>query len=360
MVKKNRRKIIFVKAAVSAAFFFILFSFVQRNELVSVFSGVNWFFFISSFLLAIVMLMVSCMKWKVLLDASGQRLNYFTLMRIYLIGYFFSNLLPSTVGGDVIRSYYVGRLIDNQASAATSVFLERFTGMLFLLVLVIVAPLMQPELYRNPFVYIPVIGATFLLLLVCWIWKVKESLLLLDMIMQRVFVTLNRWSLWSRIKWIQQLLFWTEKIYIEVLKRLRKFKTELQASLAAIRNDRWTILFLVILTVVFYLLTWVNVYICFLAFGVHPGFISTSSLVPTIMFVGQLPLTLLGNMGYIESVFVFYFLQIQIPVAASLAMGLLLRVKMLWLGIIGYLVYLSLTRGKSSSFKHVGNLRENS
>lgn len=356
MKGNHRRKIVVVKAAVSAAFFFILLSFVQRNELISVFTGVDWTFFILSFFLAVIMLVISCLKWKILLNASGQRLDFLILVRTYLIGYFFSNLLPSTVGGDLYRSYSIGRLIDNHASAAASVFLERFTGMLFLLLLVIIAPLMQPGLYRSPFVYIPAIGATFLLLLVLWIWKVKEPLSLPNKTVKHLFATLNRLVFRTDLKYLQRLVTWSEHVYIEILKRLCKFKTELQTSLAAIRSDRLLFFLLFILTAVFYVLTWVNVYISFLAFGVQPSFVAISALVPTIMLVGQVPLTFLGNLGFIESVFVFYFLQLQIPAAESLAMGLLLRVKMLWLGSMGYLIYLSRTRGKNSTHGPAGDL----
>ena len=358
MKGKHRRKILLLKAAVSAAFFFILISFAQSNKLITVFTDVNWFFFTLSFFLAIVMLMVSCLKWKFLLDASGKKLNYFILLRTYLIGYFFSNLLPSTVGGDLVRSYYTGRLIDNQASAAASIFLERFTGMLFLLVLVVTAPLMQPELYRSPFICIPAIGAAFLLFIVLWLWKVKEPLSLPDRIIKHLFTTLHRLALRTNITYIKRSVAWIEQGYIETLKRLCKFKTELKTSLATIRSNKQLFTLLFILTAVFYLLTWMNVYISFLAFNVQPSFIATSALVPTIMFVGQVPLTLLGNLGFIESLFVFYFLMIQIPAAESLAMGLLLRVKMLWLGIMGYFVYLTLTRAKNSKLNPACDLIE--
>lgn len=346
MKEPHKRKIILIKAAVSAAFFFILLKFVQRNELITVFSNIDWFFFLLSFLLAIVMLMVSCLKWKILLDASGQKLPYLILLRTYLIGYFFSNLLPSSVGGDLMRSYYVGRLIDNQASAAASVFLERFTGLLFLLILVVIAPLLQPGLYRSPFIYIPALGATFLLLLILWIWKVKDPLVLPDKIMKRLFTKLQGLALPTNRTYITQGVAWLEKTYLAILQRLATFRSELQQSLATIRRNKGLFTLLFVLTAFFYFLTWVNVYVSFLAFGVQPGFIATSALIPTIMFVGQLPITLLGNLGFIESVFVFYFLQLQIPAAESLAMGLLLRVKMLWLGCMGYLAYLSFRRHK--------------
>ncbi|MDH3327691.1 MAG: flippase-like domain-containing protein [Desulfobulbaceae bacterium] len=351
MKEKYRGKILFVKAAVSAAFFFLLLSFVQHNALISVFTDVNWTFFTLSFVLAFVMLMVSCMKWKVLLDASGRRINYFLLLRIYFIGYFFSNLLPSTFGGDVVRSYYVGRMIENQASAAASIFLERFTGILCLLLLVVIAPLLHPELYRNPFIYIPSAGAAFLLFLVFCIWKMKEPFSLPDKAMKHIFTTLNRWTLRMDMRRMQRLVAGVENVYVEFLKRLRRFKIELQTSLAALRSNRRNPALVLMLTAAFYFLTWVNVHVSFLAFGVQPGFAAICALVPTIMFVGQIPLTILGNLGFIESIFVIYFLQMQIPAAESLAMVLLLRIKILSLGTIGYFVYLSLTRGDNKTFR---------
>ena len=358
MKGKSRGKIIAVKAAISVAFFFLLFSFVQSNELVSVFAGINWFYFTLSFVLAFVMLLVSCMKWKVLLDASGRKIRFLILLRTYLIGYFFSNLLPSTVGGDVIRSYYAGELIGNQAYAAVSVFLERFTGMLFLLVFVIVAPLMQPALYRSPFIFVPAMAAAFLLILIFGIWKLKEPLAVPDRVLRRLFALLTRWAARTKIKWLENLIGGLENLYHAILLRLQKFKSELKTALAAIRRDKRIFIFILVLTITFYFLTWLNVYVSFLAFGVHPDFVAISALVPTIMFVAQVPLTLLGNLGFVESVFVFYFLQLQIPAAESLAMGLLLRVKMLTMGVIGLFVYLSLTRGKNRSFERTDDLVE--
>jgi hypothetical protein len=58
------------------------------------------------------------------------------------------------------------------------------------------------------------------------------------------------------------------------------------------------------------------------------------------MFVAHIPVTLLGNLGYFESVFVFYFLMVGVGGAESLAMSLLLRIKMLVMGVIGFFTYL--------------------
>ena len=138
-----------------------------------------------------------------------------------------------------------------------------------------------------------------------------------------------------------------------MFRKLTRFHEELSGAVAVIRRDRILFSKIVAITVFFYFLTWVNVYISFRAFGVQPDFLAICALVPTIMFVGHLPVTVLGNLGFFESVFVFYFLLLQIPPAETLAMGLLLRLKMLSLGVVGYLVYLSYKVHRSSELEEL-------
>jgi len=75
--------------------------------------------------------------------------------------------------------------------------------------------------------------------------------------------------------------------------------------------------------------------------------------VPTIMFTAHLPVGLLGNLGFFESVFVFYFLLIGVNGAQTLAMGLLLRLKMLTIGAIGFVVYLMYRHHRSNELKEL-------
>jgi len=84
----------------------------------------------------------------------------------------------------------------------------------------------------------------------------------------------------------------------------------------------------------------VNVYTAYRAFGVEVDFIQICAIVPAIMLIAHLPVTLLGNLGYFESVFVFYFLLVGVGGAETLAMGLLIRLKNLTIGVIGFGVYL--------------------
>ncbi|MHB8810785.1 MAG: lysylphosphatidylglycerol synthase transmembrane domain-containing protein [Desulfobulbaceae bacterium] len=329
-----------VKGGISAAFFWVLFSYVRGNELAAMLDRIDWLYFTLSFLLVPLMLSVSNLKWKLLLDVREPKIPFLALIRIYLIGYFFSNLLPSNVGGDVVRSYYTGRLINSQSYSAVCVFVERFTGILFLIVLVILAPLLRPHLYRSPYIFVPALAALALLFVIGWVWTVREPLRLPERMMNMFFAGLRKMAERSGGGVLLRTVLFCENFGSALFRKLNRFHQELVGAVAVICKDRLLLAKLVVITVFFYFFTWVNVYVSFLAFGVHPDFLAVCALVPVIMFAAHLPVTLLGNLGYFESVFVFYFVLIGIPPAETLAMGLLLRLKMMCLGVVGYLVYL--------------------
>jgi uncharacterized protein (TIRG00374 family) len=70
-------------------------------------------------------IVLSAIKWQVLLGARGYSLSVMRLTRHYLVGLFFNNFLPTSVGGDVVRAWDVGRDIDDAPEGAASVIAER-------------------------------------------------------------------------------------------------------------------------------------------------------------------------------------------------------------------------------------------
>jgi len=346
MKKKISKRALFVKVIISGCFFWILISFVQTDQLFEVASRINWLYLTLSFVLIPVMLVVSSLKWKMILDLHEKKIPFLRLIRIYLIGYFFSNLLPSTVGGDVVRSYYSGKIINNQSFSAIAIFIERFSGVFILLILVIVSPLINADLYKSPYIYIPSIVSIVLILITVWIWRAQQPLELLHRLARVIFSFLYKSASLPGLTGLTSIIKVLEKFYQNIYRRLEKLHNELKTSVNTIRQDRSLLFKIICITILFYLFTWLNVYVAFMAFGIKPGFFSTCALVPTALFMAQIPVTILGNMGFFESVFVLYFLLIGIPGAETLAMGLLLRLKMLTIGGVGYLVYLSYSHEK--------------
>ena len=331
---------ILVKIAFSIAFFLILLTFVKGNELLEVIKQVDPFYMGVSFVVTLIMLLASCAKWKVVLDLKDMKVPFIELLKIYMVGYFFSNILPSTVGGDVIRSYYAGRLIENQAYSAVSVFVERFSGILFLFVLVVIAPIFQPQLYASPYILFPACAGVFFLVVILWVWISDNPFAIPNIISGKIFFWVNRIVQKMGISFFIILAERSEALYIRILEKLQKFRVELQIAVKAVKNDKQFLFRIIYLTILFYLFTWVNVYTAYRAFGVEVDFIQICAIVPAIMLIAHVPVTLLGNLGYFESVFVFYFLLVGIGGAETLAMGLFLRLKTLVMGVVGFGVYL--------------------
>ena len=83
--------------------------------------------------IVIVGMIVSAYKWQSLLVADSIDCGLWTLVRYYLIGIYFNNFLPTSIGGDAMRAWLVSAHYGRGLSATTSVLAERFTGLLAML-----------------------------------------------------------------------------------------------------------------------------------------------------------------------------------------------------------------------------------
>lgn len=348
---------ILVKGLVSIGFFYILFTFVETNELSKLIHQVDYFYLFLSIVLTWIMVMASCLKWKVILGMKSNKLSFWSLMKVYCIGYFFSNILPSTIGGDVVRSYYVGKEIENHAHSAVAIFIERFSGILFLFALAIVMPFFWPGLYGHSTVLIPAVASGFFLLLFSWLIVARTPVKVLGKLRALLFSFLRRLSEQKALSWLEKPFAFIEKTWLVFEQKLGKIKGELAEAATTLKKDRKCLVQLVALTVLFYLLTWLNVYFAYKTFSVDVSLLLVCALTPTIMFAAHLPVTILGNIGYFESIFVYYFLLAGIPAEQSLAMGLLLRLKTLLIGIVGFFIYMLYKKQKKidESFIQSGN-----
>jgi glycosyltransferase 2 family protein len=94
---------------------------------------------------------ISVYRWRLLLRAQGATLPGRFLMQSYMIGFFFNNFLPSTVGGDASRAYDCYRATGGNQGAMSSVLVDRLLGLLALATLALVClPLATPVAAHLP------------------------------------------------------------------------------------------------------------------------------------------------------------------------------------------------------------------
>jgi uncharacterized protein (TIRG00374 family) len=56
-----------------------------------------------------------------------------------LLGYFFNNFLPTAIGGDVVKAYYLSKKTGDNMGSFTSVFVDRLTGLLTMIFMASIA-----------------------------------------------------------------------------------------------------------------------------------------------------------------------------------------------------------------------------
>jgi uncharacterized protein (TIRG00374 family) len=325
MSKKTKRA---VKATVSLSFFVFLFYFVNTRNLVETVKSMDVTYLLLSLVLAAVMVASSCLKWKVSVKLTGANVRFSRICSIYLIGYYFSNLLPSNIGGDVVRSYYLGRSLKSQPQAAASVVLERFSGVLFLLLLTVFTPLLHVGGYRSPYLAFPALGAAGLLVAFVIFTLIRDPLGRC----RTLSLTLHQFLHLSPT-------CWTARLADRMLHVVGSVYDKCADAIREARRDRAALIKMVLLTVWFYFLTWVNVYWAFRTFGASPTFAEVAAVTPAIMVVSMIPISL-GSLGLAEGAYVLYFSMIGMASSDALAVGLFMRFKVLLIGVIGVWFYL--------------------
>ncbi len=109
---------------------------VDTTELVSNFKLINWVYIPIIFLTIVIHYVVSSFRWKsLLIHHKSNEVSRFYLFKLYFIGAFFNNFMPTSIGGDVYKVYRLGKKIDDPITSFSSVFTERFTGILMLVLI---------------------------------------------------------------------------------------------------------------------------------------------------------------------------------------------------------------------------------
>ena len=75
----------------------------------------------------------SVSRWRLLIRSQGGDATFWFLVKSFAVGIFFNNLLPSTIGGDAIRAYDTSRSGVGRAAAVAIVVVDRFLGLLALM-----------------------------------------------------------------------------------------------------------------------------------------------------------------------------------------------------------------------------------
>src|SRR5262245_22039339 len=101
---RRRHARLWLRLLVSAVLFAILLTKIHFDDFVpEVHTSGTWVFLAAGILLMGLSFVLAAWRWQRVLAVFGHHVRLRTLTKHYLAGQFVGNLLPSTVGGDVLR-----------------------------------------------------------------------------------------------------------------------------------------------------------------------------------------------------------------------------------------------------------------
>ena len=137
--KKSRPWSMVARIVVAAAAIGWVLHGQDWQELGKVFQRLSWSYFALSLGTYLAAQLVVAARWWLLLRAQTIHISLFASFRLHLVGLFFNNLMPSSVGGDVLKAYYVTRHTDKRLEGALSVVVDRVVGLTGMTLMAIVS-----------------------------------------------------------------------------------------------------------------------------------------------------------------------------------------------------------------------------
>lgn len=143
---KRSRIVTVLRIAVSVALIAWILRDAPLREVLDTFRSADLRFVLLALALNPLGYWSSVSRWRLLIRSQGGDAPFGFLVRSFLVGVFFNNLLPSTIGGDAVRAYDTARSGVGRAAAVAIVVVDRFIGLLALMLFASVGLLLSGHL----------------------------------------------------------------------------------------------------------------------------------------------------------------------------------------------------------------------
>lgn len=315
--KKKNFIFLLLKSLVSIGLLTWFFLSIDWMEAITTIKNGKPIYLFLAFLAIQITVLSSVWKWKLTIqtfeeiDHSSIRFSY--LSRLYYIGLFFNNFLPSSIGGDVMRIFYLGKKIGN-VKASTSVGFERLTSGLAMIFIILVGALFFDKI--RPFLTsIYLFIGILVLVVVAFVWFFKKYS--------------NKTQVNN--KWLIKLM----KLLADFRASLRPFK---KAPIS------WWVSISLLSIAFQFGMAWIN-QLLFKSFDLNIPFYQLLVFITFISIITMLPISVNG-LGVREASYVLFFKEIGMLSSISVSVSLLFFLLVAISSLVGGLFWLTERRNE--------------
>src|SRR5262249_32289051 len=126
-----------IKILVSAALLYFALRKANFADLASRIDLLSAAWLFLAVALTFLQIFIAVLRWRIVSTESGAPLPLRQAMRYNVIGTFFNQTLPSSIGGDAVRLWLVARSGAGWRAATYSIFVDRAVGLIALAIIIV-------------------------------------------------------------------------------------------------------------------------------------------------------------------------------------------------------------------------------
>ncbi|MCU0310541.1 MAG: flippase-like domain-containing protein [Acidimicrobiales bacterium] len=292
----RRRAVLAARLAASLAMLGILYWRMpdfDPGELVPEWTSRSGVLMVGAFALTAIAIVLSALRWQKVLEALDMPTALRRLVPLYFAGQFVSNVLPTTVGGDVLR---VSRLSKDNGDAPdtfASVVLERLSGWLVLPLITFIGLTINPGLWE--------FGRTAALAAFIALGTLAALVAILVLADHRSFggryTTAQGW---------------------------RRFVGAVHLGVGGLRHHPWATTWVIVVGIAYQFVLCLAALLVAEALGINDmGLTPLLAYFPAVLIAQVLPIGIAG-LGIREAAFVIFLTPLGVPAEQAVALGLVL------------------------------------
>lgn len=235
---------------------------------------------------------ISIIRWQRLLCAEGIQLSLWRLGLVYFQGAFFNLFLPTLIGGDIVRGYFIYKMTRGHDASVASILVDRLTGFAALILIAVTSLTFAHGTLNDPQVVVGILAIA-----ACFAGV--------------MCVVLNRW-LTSQVSGLLGVI------------GLARFQAKLQGLVDALqryRRHHRTLAQAFLLSVVLQALIIITYYLIGVGLNLGVPLLYFFLFVPLITAIAMLPVSVAG-LGVREGGVIYFFGKLGVDAGTALGMSL--------------------------------------
>ncbi len=312
--KKNRKSILLtlrIVISILLIFYLVKTQFKNFSSIVEILKSSSKILLLLSLSTHIFGTWITALRWKALLDTQNVKLSTASLSVTVLIGLFFNNFLPTSIGGDVFRTIDASKKAKIPLSSSASVILvERFSGVVSASVYAVAALFLGFTAIGNQPVIIPIV-IFFVIVVIIALIIIKPSIF-------GIGKFLKRFGFINKIK---------EKL------------SSAYNTLMSFKNHKIVLLKVLVYSFLLQFAVILNWYLAARALGIELSLAAFIFIVPVVSTIAMIPISV-GGIGLRENSLVFIMVAMGVVNEKAALCSLLILFMLILIGLVGGIVYI--------------------